>query len=99
MPVARWHEQIGDPAVADGILDRLVHNVHRIEMRWDSMRKLALTYLSYRDRESRRNIAPLYVAVRVAGPPLAIAARVREELRAIDPELPILKIYTVDQRR
>jgi DNA replication protein DnaC len=39
MPVARWHEQIGDPTVADGILDRLVHNAHRIEMRGDSMRK------------------------------------------------------------
>jgi hypothetical protein len=35
----RWHEQIGDPTVADGILDRLVHSAHRIEMRGDSMRK------------------------------------------------------------
>jgi DNA replication protein DnaC len=40
LPVARWHEQIGDPTVADGILDRLVHNAHRIAMRGDSMRKL-----------------------------------------------------------
>jgi hypothetical protein len=39
LPVARWHEQIGEPALADGILDRLVHNAHRIEMRGDSMRK------------------------------------------------------------
>jgi DNA replication protein DnaC len=39
MPVARWHEQIGDPTVADGILDRLVHNSHRLEMRGESMRK------------------------------------------------------------
>src|SRR5689334_3813836 len=39
LPVNRWHEQIGDPTVADGILDRLVHNAHRIEMRGDSMRK------------------------------------------------------------
>jgi DNA replication protein DnaC len=39
LPVSRWHEQIGDPTVADGILDRLVHNAHRIEMRGDSMRK------------------------------------------------------------
>jgi DNA replication protein DnaC len=39
LPVARWHEQIGDPTVADGILDRLVHNAHRIEIRGDSMRK------------------------------------------------------------
>jgi hypothetical protein len=33
------HEQIGDPTLADGILDRLVHNAHRIEMLGDSMRK------------------------------------------------------------
>lgn len=39
LPVTRWHEQIGDPTVADGILDRLVHNAHRIEMRGDSMRR------------------------------------------------------------
>lgn len=39
VPVARWHEQIGDPTLADSILDRLVHNAHRIEMRGESMRK------------------------------------------------------------
>jgi DNA replication protein DnaC len=38
-PVSRWHEQIADPALAGGILGRLVHNAHRIEMRGDSMRK------------------------------------------------------------
>jgi DNA replication protein DnaC len=39
LPVSRWHEQIGDPTLADGIHDRLVHNAHRIEMGGDSMRK------------------------------------------------------------
>jgi DNA replication protein DnaC len=39
LPVAKWHEQIGDPTLADSILDRLVHNAHRIEMRGGSMRK------------------------------------------------------------
>ena len=39
LPTSRWHEQIGDPTLADGILDRIVHNAHRIEMRGDSMRK------------------------------------------------------------
>lgn len=39
VPVANWHEQIGDATVADGILDRLVHNAHRVELRGDSMRK------------------------------------------------------------
>jgi DNA replication protein DnaC len=39
VPVKNWHEQIGDATVADGILDRLVHNAHRIELRGDSMRR------------------------------------------------------------
>ena len=39
LPVSKWHEQIGDPTVADGILDRIVHNAHRLELRGDSMRK------------------------------------------------------------
>jgi DNA replication protein DnaC len=30
LPFSRWHEQIGDPTIADGVLDRLVHNAHRI---------------------------------------------------------------------
>ena len=41
LPISRWHEQIGDPTLADGILDRLVHNAHRIEMKGESMRKRA----------------------------------------------------------
>jgi len=36
--VAGRHEQIGDPTAADGILDQLAHNAHRIDMRGDSMR-------------------------------------------------------------
>lgn len=39
LPVAKWHEQIGDPTLADSILDRLVHNAHRLEMKGESMRK------------------------------------------------------------
>ena len=39
MPLAHWHDQIGDPSVADSILDRLVHNAHRIELKGESMRK------------------------------------------------------------
>jgi DNA replication protein DnaC len=39
MPVAHWHEQIGDPTIADSILDRLVHNAYRVELAGESMRK------------------------------------------------------------
>ncbi|MCC6368320.1 MAG: ATP-binding protein [Bryobacterales bacterium] len=38
-PVAQWHAQIGDPSLADSILDRLVHNAHRIELKGESLRK------------------------------------------------------------
>ena len=39
VPVTQWHDQIGDPTVADSILDRLVHNAHRIDLQGASMRK------------------------------------------------------------
>lgn len=40
IPVERWHDLIGDPSIADAILDRLVHSAHRIDMRGSSQRKL-----------------------------------------------------------
>lgn len=39
LPAASWHEQIGDPTIADSILDRLVHNAHHLQMHGESMRK------------------------------------------------------------
>lgn len=39
LPVAMWHEALGEPTVADGILDRLLERVHRIELRGESMRR------------------------------------------------------------
>jgi hypothetical protein len=39
LPVDRWNEIIGDPTYADAILDRLVHNAHRIELTDESMRR------------------------------------------------------------
>ncbi len=38
-PVAHWHEAIGDPTLADAILDRLVHNAYKFALKGDSMRK------------------------------------------------------------
>jgi DNA replication protein DnaC len=40
LPVDAWHDVIGDPTLADAILDRLVHNAHRLELAGESMRKL-----------------------------------------------------------
>jgi IstB-like ATP binding protein len=39
LPLDKWHEIIGDPTYADAILDRLVHNAHRIELAGESMRR------------------------------------------------------------
>lgn len=39
IPVAHWHERIGDPTLADSIMDRLVHNAYKIELKGPSMRK------------------------------------------------------------
>lgn len=39
VPVDKWHEVIGDPTYADTILDRLVHNAHRIDLTGDSLRR------------------------------------------------------------
>ena len=39
LPVDHWHEIIADPTLADAILDRLVHNAYRINLKGESMRK------------------------------------------------------------
>ena len=39
VPVDKWHEVIGDPTYADAILDRIVHNAHRIDLVGDSLRR------------------------------------------------------------
>ena len=41
LPVEHWHEAIGDPTLADAILDRLVHNAHRLQLSGESMRQKA----------------------------------------------------------
>ena len=39
IPVSEWHPLIGESTIADAILDRIVHNAHRIELKGESMRK------------------------------------------------------------
>jgi len=43
LPVPQWHEYIGDPTLADAILDRMVHSAHRIELKGESLRKTRAT--------------------------------------------------------
>lgn len=39
LPISKWHDWVNDPTVADAILDRLVHNAYKVELRGDSKRK------------------------------------------------------------
>jgi DNA replication protein DnaC len=43
IPIKLWHESIGNETLADAILDRLVHNSHRLEIKGESMRKTLST--------------------------------------------------------
>ena len=42
LPVNNWYDAIGDPAVADAVLDRIVHTAHRIELTGESVRRMKL---------------------------------------------------------
>ena len=48
LPIKAWHDAMQDPTLADAILDRLVHNAYKVELKGESMRKKK-TFL---DRES-----------------------------------------------
>ena len=39
LPTDQWHQSIGDNTIADAILDRLMHNAHRLKLKGESMRK------------------------------------------------------------
>ena len=39
LPIEKWHGMIGDPTLADAILDRLIHNAYKLPLKGESMRK------------------------------------------------------------
>ena len=41
LPTDNWYDAIGDPTVADAIMDRIIHTAHRIELTGESVRKMA----------------------------------------------------------
>ncbi|KLP39304.1 ATP-binding protein [Enterobacter ludwigii] len=43
LPVNEWYKLVSNPTVADALMDRLLHNGHRVELKGESMRKLAQT--------------------------------------------------------
>ena len=52
LPIALWHENLGEATIADAILDRLLASAHRIELRGESMRRAEPTKSSARGEES-----------------------------------------------
>ena len=51
LPTGSWHDAIKDPTIADAILDRLVHNAHKINLKGESMRKLRSNLTKNNDSE------------------------------------------------
>ncbi|MGY3424315.1 DNA replication protein DnaC [Bradyrhizobium sp. F1.13.4] len=39
--MSQWHDVIADPTLGDAILDRIIHNAHRIELKGDNLRRQA----------------------------------------------------------
>lgn len=46
LPIENWHDYLADPTLADAILDRFIHNAHRINLSGDSLRKTRSTLTS-----------------------------------------------------
>ena len=49
IPIEHWHENIRDPTIADALLDRLVHNAYKINLKGESMRKLRSSLTKQKD--------------------------------------------------
>lgn len=80
MPVKQWHEALGDATIADAILDRLIHNAHRIELRGhESLRGSQTTGLRASgepvDAPGARNHAPSRAAAQKRAAETATEAR------------------------
>ena len=51
IPVADWHERMANPTLSDAIMDRIVHNAYRLELKGESMRKRTsnLTHVGHKE--------------------------------------------------
>jgi hypothetical protein len=56
--VGHWHESLDDPTLADAILDRLVHNAYKLNLKGDSIRKTRPGASSLRTRSKERELVP-----------------------------------------
>src|SRR5262249_51381754 len=59
---------------------------------------LGFAYMPYRDRESKKRLSTMSVAIRTSGDPRLLKDRVRRELLTIDPSLPVLSVDTIDEQ-
>ena len=87
LPVAQWHDVIGEPTFADAILDRIVHNAHRLELDGPSMRKVEAaanpaTAIDHSDRMCMQRGVPLLVAIPQVSGPCAACAPGRAEAQS-----------------
>lgn len=53
LPIGQWHDYLGDPTLAEAILDRLVHNAYRLSLSGESMRKLQANLPTTEEAENR----------------------------------------------
>jgi DNA-binding Lrp family transcriptional regulator len=51
LPISNWHDNIKDPTIADAILDRLIHNAHKIILKGESMTKIRSTFPNWNNSE------------------------------------------------
>lgn len=51
LPIDTWHDYLGDPTLADAILDRLVHNAYRLPLKGESMRKKNANLTTHKPNE------------------------------------------------
>lgn len=49
LPIGSWHDYINEPTIADALLDRVLHNAHRVELKGGSMRKSSSTISDYKE--------------------------------------------------
>ena len=56
IPLNQWYETIGDPTLADAILDRLVHNAYKIELKGESMRKRTAAKETNQEKNQSTNL-------------------------------------------
>jgi DNA replication protein DnaC len=71
LPIAMWHEALGEPTIADAVLDRVLSNLHRIELEGESMRRPETTSGTTRGGSGARRVtkpAPAHDAGEAEGP-------------------------------